>query len=52
MAQTFLNRVVTNLAFYSYALFCLCLYLASAIKSGEFFRKFGEKETLQYAIGM
>jgi hypothetical protein len=51
MARSSLDRLVTNLAFYSYGIFSLLLYLALSLRSGEFFRKFSEKDTLQYAIG-
>ena len=51
MARPFIDRLVANLAFYSYALFSWLLYLALSLKSGEFFRKFTEKDKLQYEIG-
>lgn len=51
MARTHLDHLVSNLAFYSFAIFCLCLYLFLSVRSGEFFRKFSEKDILQYKIG-
>ncbi len=51
MARALLDRLVSGLAFYSFAIFCYLLYLFLSLRSGEFFRKFGEKEKLQYAIG-
>ena len=51
MARTILDRLVSNLAFYSFGIFSFFLYLVLSLRSGEFFRKFSEKDRLQYDIG-
>lgn len=51
MTRALLDRLVGSLAFYSFAIFSLCLYLFLSLRSGEFFRKFSEKDILQYKIG-
>ena len=51
MARSLLDRLVSYLAFYSYGLLCWLLYLFQALRSGEFFRNFTEKDLLQYEIG-
>ena len=51
MARTLVDRLVGGVAFYSFAIFSFCLYVFLSMRSGEFFRKFSEKDILQYKIG-
>lgn len=51
MAPPFLDRLITNVAFYCYGVFSLLLYVVLVVRSGEMFRKLTEKDNLLYAIG-